>query len=128
MRATRHMVSLVFGVSVWTVATALLLVSCSGDSESQDDDDAYDFCPMPAPLYGEYDERAPGYLVTLSDGVNPTEEVMRLADEYPIEVRTVLEFLPGFSASMSDETRDRLRCEPSIASVEHDSIASPVRP
>lgn len=113
MRTTRCLASLMVSI------TALVTVGCSSDAQEGP------FCDMPAPLHGQFDPDAPGYIVTFNQGVNIGEEVERLSAEYPIEVHAVYErVLRGFAASMSDETMQQLRCERSIAAVEYNASGS----
>lgn len=116
MRATRCMVAL------FALITTLAMVGCALYADGDHDDVGYTFCSMPAPLYGDPDEPAVGYIFEVDDGVNHTEEVARLSAEYHFEIKRVFENLPQFSALMSEETMERLRCEPTITKVWYNGI------
>lgn len=96
--------------------TALVMVGCDSDVQGAAS------CDMPAPLSGQFDPQAPGFIITFHEGVNVTEEVERLSAEYPMEVTGVYELvLRGFAAFMSEETMQQIRCEVSIARVEYNA-------
>jgi hypothetical protein len=79
-------------------------------------------CSTPAPLYGTFDSRAPGYLVMFRDGVNAQEEVARLERVYGFSPTSVWTSVPGFAASLDADVRETLRCELSVAYVEYNAI------
>jgi hypothetical protein len=71
-------------------------------------------CTDPAPLVGEYDPRAPGYLVMFHSG--------RLAIKYGFEPRYVFPVTSGFSADLDSATLAALRCEPTVSYVAYNAI------
>ncbi len=82
-------------------------------------------CDDPAPLLGAPDPEAPGYIVTFHDGVDAQQETERLAALYGFRPRHVYRFtLRGFSAELSPESLESLRCEPAVKSVRYDSSVS----
>jgi hypothetical protein len=94
------------------------LVSACADSPSTSAP-----CSNPAPLYGEFDPRAPDYMVKLRDGVNVDDEVARLEQLYGFSATSVFRFsINGFAAEFDDDVREMLRCESSVEWVEHDAI------
>jgi len=79
-------------------------------------------CENPAPVLNQFDSNAPGYIVSFEKGVNVDAEVNFLKDNYPINVKHVYQdALAGFSAEMSDETREQLRCHETIDYIEHNT-------
>lgn len=79
-------------------------------------------CAEPAPLQGTFDARVPDYLVALRDGVDTQSEVARLAQHYGFSPTLVFQTIPGFAAAFDDDVREMLRCEPSVAYIEYDSV------
>lgn len=81
-------------------------------------------CAQPAPLLGTYDPAAPSVIVQYRSGVDAAAETARLAAKYrftPTYVYTSA--IQGFSAQVSSSTVANLRCEATVAAVEHDSVA-----
>jgi hypothetical protein len=110
MSITRCLASLLLSI------TASSMVSCSSDTQ-----EGTALCDTPAPLLGQLDPSAPGYLFTFEQGVNTTAEVERLSGEYSIEVTAVFDAVGGFAATMPEEAMQQLRCERSIARVEYNA-------
>lgn len=82
-------------------------------------------CAEPAPLLGNADPRAPGYIVVFADSVDARQETDRLAAAYGFQATHVYEFaLRGFSARLTPEAVASVRCEPTVDSVEHDGVMS----
>ena len=89
-------------------------------------------CSDPAPLKGKYEPRAPGYIFTLTGGVeNRTPEEVRalvreLADTYDFEPASVYEHaLAGFFVEeLPPEVLAALRCEPIIERISHNDLYS----
>jgi hypothetical protein len=82
-----------------------------------------DRCAQPAPLLGRYDPAAPGFIVQYRDGIDAVSETSRLASRYdftPTYVYTAA--LHGFAAPLTPDVVASLRCESSVASVEHDGV------
>jgi hypothetical protein len=80
-------------------------------------------CLQPAPLFGQANPAAPGYIVVFRSAVDPVAETARLAARYgftPTHVYTAA--LLGFSADLTSPTVARVRCEPSVSYVEHDGV------
>jgi hypothetical protein len=116
MRALRSLLSLPALLAVLT------LVGCT---TTADDGNELEPCSEPAPLLGVADPNAPGYIVVFEEDVDSDDEAARLADEYPIEVTNVYEVaLSGFHGLMSEETVQQLRCEPTIARIEHNATGT----
>lgn len=82
-------------------------------------------CDDPAPLEGAADPRAPAYLVTLRTGVDAAKEQARIDKTYGLSSQLVIERTLIFS-SLTDEQRDLLRCDPAVAVVAHDAVATPL--
>jgi hypothetical protein len=80
-------------------------------------------CISPAPLLGQLDPTAPGYIVVFHDQVDAAAETRRLAANYgftPAYIYTAA--LNGFSANLRSPVVAALRCEPSVAFVEYDAM------
>lgn len=102
------------------LVASLALAGCTADPA--DEGNEAQPCSDPAPLGGEPDETAPGYIVVFVDGVDSSDEAERLADEYVIEVTSVYDVaLSGFHGLMSEETMQLLRCEPTILRIDHNA-------
>lgn len=82
-------------------------------------------CANPAPLYGEFDPNAPDYDVVFHDGIDPIAETDRLAAVYGFTPTSVHTFVPVFFAPLTDDVRDRLRCEPSVQLIEYNAAPPP---
>lgn len=83
-------------------------------------------CADPAPLYGEFNALAPGYIVQFRPGTNAVETAHALAAKYGFTLRYVWDVaLLGFSAEMTPETVAALRCEPSILSISYETLVFP---
>jgi len=81
------------------------------------------YCANPAPLNGQYDPAAPNYIIVFNAGTNSVAEVNRLASIYDMKVGYIYEVaLLGFSAQMSGETREQLRCEVSVNYIAYDGL------
>jgi hypothetical protein len=82
-------------------------------------------CSDSVPLLGTYDPRAPGYIIRFQDSVDAVTEAARLAARYGFVTTFVYRVaIKGFAANLSPATVAVLRCEPSIASIEHDAVAT----
>ena len=80
-------------------------------------------CENPAPLFGHFDARAPGYIVDLRDGVDVAGETNRLAAKYgfaPTHVYTHV--LGGFSADLTPKIVAALRCEVTLNFIEFNQL------
>jgi hypothetical protein len=74
-------------------------------------------------LLGREDPAAPGVIVVYGEGVDVIAETNRLAIKYaftPAYVYTAA--LHGFAAALTSEAVAGVRCEPSVAYVEHDAV------
>jgi hypothetical protein len=97
----------------------LLVVACHNSTGPQLS------CLQPAPLLGQANPMAPGYIVVYHSGVDPVAETSRLAARYgfiPTHVYTAA--LLGFSASLTPMSVGGLRCEPSVSYMEHDGVVT----
>lgn len=82
-------------------------------------------CANPAPLYGEFDSRAPGVFVIFREGVDVLATTQALATKYGFVPTSVYEFAPhGFFAPLTPETVSAIRCEPPVLFVEYDAVVS----
>lgn len=80
-------------------------------------------CLAPAPLGGEFDPRAPHFIVVFKDGIESSDETPRLAERYGFTPRYVWsDALEGFSAEHDPELLAAIRCEPSVAYVTYDGV------
>lgn len=108
-------------VSLFTlVVFSVLLSGCIYDSSKKEEP----YCESPAPLDGVKDSDAPGYIVFFKENVVAIDEVNRLQGIYELEVWAVYDATNGFAADMSDDTREKMRCEGSVASIHYNSIAT----
>jgi hypothetical protein len=82
-------------------------------------------CRDPAPVTGQLVPEAPGYFVMFRDGIDTASEAARLASVYAITLRSVFTIIPAFFATFDDDVLERLRCEPSVQSIEHNPLPSP---
>ena len=82
-------------------------------------------CGDPAPVLGQADPLAPGYIVRLKDGVDPQAETDRLQARCGFTARNVYQLTPGFSAPLDAEALDCVRCDPVVVSVSHDHVVYP---
>jgi hypothetical protein len=72
-------------------------------------------CLSPAPVSGEFDPRAPGFIVVFDSGVDASVETPRLAGLYEFTPRHVFTHaLQGFSAELTPATLAAIRCETSV--------------
>jgi hypothetical protein len=82
-------------------------------------------CADSVPLLGTYDPRAPGYIVRFKDSVDAVAEAARLAALYGFTTTFVWQAaIKGFAADLSPATVSVLRCEPTVASIEHDGVVT----
>ena len=100
-------------------STLLLATACQNSSGPELS------CLQPAPLLGQANPIAPGYIVVYHPGVDPVTETSRLAARYgftPTHLYTAA--LLGFSASLTPTSVGGLRCEPSVSYMEHDGVGT----
>jgi peptidase inhibitor I9 len=100
-------------------SSLLLAVACHNSTGPQLS------CLQPAPLLGQANPMAPGYIVVYHSGVDPVAQTSRLAARYgftPTHVYTAA--LLGFSASLTPASVAGLRCEPSVSYMEHDGVVT----
>lgn len=72
-------------------------------------------CLNPAPVLGQFDARAPGFIVVFDSGVDASAEAARLAGLYRFTPRYVYtSALQGFSAELTPATLAAIRCETSV--------------
>lgn len=113
-------------IKLWPVSmtpilfVGLLFIGCSQDSNN----DGNKYCDSPAPLDGQKNPDAPGYIVFLKDNVSVVNEVNRLVSVYEIQVGAIYDSLSGFFAEMNDDTREKLRCETSVESMHYNDVVT----
>jgi hypothetical protein len=73
---------------------------------------------------GTFNPAAPGFIVRYKTGVDPVATTARLETKYAFSANHVYTALPGFSARLSDAAVAGVRCEPVVAVVSHDGIAT----
>ena len=108
-----------------TLRVALLSSSLLLAAACQNSTDPRLSCLEPAPLLGQANPMAPGYIVVFHPGVDPAAETSRLAARYgftPTHLYTAA--LLGFSASLTPTSVGGLRCEPSVSYMEHDGVVT----
>ena len=107
-----------------SLLSVMSLFACT-DAASPNFDIVPPACADPAPLRGQPDSRAPGYIVVFKDNVAARPETNRLATAYGFTPRHIYEFaLQGFSAELTPAVVAVVRCEASVQSVEHDGFVS----
>lgn len=108
---------------VLSIMLVWLGIAACADSEPRSEPPSDPPCSDPAPLDGTFDARAPGYVVTFHAGVDTPAEVARLEESYGFTAQYVFtEALQGFAATFDANVRDMMRCEPSVAVVQHDGV------
>jgi Peptidase inhibitor I9 len=111
-------------ICVALVLSVISLIACN-NAAAPNFDIVPPACVDPAPLRGQLDSRAPGYIVMFKDNVAARPETNRLAAAYGFTPRHIYEFaLQGFSAELTPEVVAAVRCEASVQSVEHDGFVS----
>jgi len=109
------------------LACATLALGCRDSRDSRDSTEPGLGCVSPAPLSGQPDPRAPGYIVQFRDGVAVRAEVDRLVAKYAFTPTFVYESaIHGFAAVFTPATLIGVRCESSVLRVSHDAIGGPV--
>jgi hypothetical protein len=104
--------------------SVISLMACR-DAAAPNFDAVRPACFNPAPLSGQPDPRAPGYIVVFEDNVDARRETNRLAALYGFSPRFVYEFaLQGFSADLAPKDVAGIRCEASVKYVAHDGFVS----
>jgi hypothetical protein len=82
-------------------------------------------CARPAPLQGQRDPRAPGYIVVFRDGTPARQTAAALGEKYGFKPSQVYEHaLSGFAAVLTDAALAGIRCEAAVQYVEHDGVAT----
>ena len=107
---------------LWMAAGAIGLLAITAGCQAVSDP-VWERCAQPAPLLGRYEPAAPGFIVEYRDGVDAVAETGRLASKYdftPTHVYTAA--LHGFAATLTSDVVAGLRCEESVAYVEHDGV------
>jgi len=74
-------------------------------------------------VQGQFDARAPGYIIEYKQGANPVTTTEQLSRKYSFQPTAVYTALPGFAAPLSKQAVYGISCEPSVALIEHDGIA-----
>jgi hypothetical protein len=80
-------------------------------------------CAQPAPLFGKYDRRAPGYGIELKDTAQdfwPT--VGRWEREYSLHVDSKQYLFNMIQVTMTPGEVARLRCDPAVKFIEHNGV------
>lgn len=104
-----------------SLIACFIVNGCDNSSEST----ANAYCESPAPLSGKLDPDAPGYIVVFNENIDTTTEVNRLINIYEIQVGYIYgTVLNGFFAEMTDDTREKLRCESSVDYIEYNGLVS----
>ena len=99
--------------------SSVVLIACEGSAAPSLP------CADPAPLEGQFDPRAPAYIVVFESGVSARQETDRLAAEYGFTPRFIWEVaLQGFSAELTSEVVAAIRCEGSVQYMAHDGVVS----
>ena len=97
---------------------SVLILGCGFDLSISSSGNGY--CTDPAPVNGQYDPLAPGYIVVFRDGTAVADEVNRLNNIYDLRVGALYQnTLLGFFVEMANITLEKLRCEPSILYIEY---------
>ena len=73
---------------------------------------------------GNFDARAPAFIVDYKSGVDPVATTSRLEMKYGFSAIHVYTALPGFAAQLTNAALSGVRCEPVVAAISHDGIAT----
>lgn len=114
-----------FATTISSITCSLLacLIVNGGSLYSETVANAY--CENPAPLKGQFNPDVPGYIVVFKENIDSATEANRLINIYKIQLGFIYSTaLNGFSAEMTDDTKEKLRCESSVAYIEYDSQVS----
>ena len=79
-------------------------------------------CENPAPLLGQKNPQAPGYIVVYEQNTPAESTTQQLAEKYSFTPKHIYHALSGFSATLTDDALAGLRCESVVKYVEHDSV------
>ena len=106
------------------MASPLVVLSISGCAVTASYRDIRPACRAPAPLGGKYDPQVPDFWVELRPAADLASVANDLVSRYGIHPRSPL---PGGDTvltvgEMSPETVAALRCDPAVASVNHDEV------
>jgi hypothetical protein len=117
-RSVRHPLSgLFFGF--------MLATGCGSDTNPVAPSPVQPSCTAPAPLLGVPNPAAPGYIVLFYDNVDAVAETQRLAAKHAFAPTYVYQSaIKGFAAQLRPEVVAALRCEPSVASIEYNSVVT----
>lgn len=129
MEPPRHRL-VIPGLPSAALVTTLVFLACGSGSSPTDPgtDEPNDpgrvvepACEDPAPLEGEHDPDAPGYIVQLHDGVDAHATADELAAKYGFTVDAVYDaaLLGFFTPDATPEMVAGLRCEEPVKLVEH---------
>jgi len=77
---------------------------------------------------GNFDPRAPGFIVDYKSAVDPLATTTRLEMKYGFSATHVYTALPGFAARLSNAALSGVRCESVVAAISHDGIATIATP
>jgi len=82
--------------------------------------------PLPTCLTvkGNFDPRAPGFIISYKPGVDPIATTKQMENKYGFKATHVYTALAGFSAELSSAAVIGVSCEPSVDSIEHDAIGT----
>jgi hypothetical protein len=84
-------------------------------------------CVRPAPVLGQFNARAPGFIVVFEGGVDASAEAPRLAGLYRFTPEFVFTHaLQGFSAELTPATLAAIRCETSVSYASFNGVVSPI--
>ncbi len=76
------------------------------------------------PIAGQFDARAPGYLIGYVKGVDPVAKTAELAAKFMFTPTYVYTAPGGFGAQLSDRALVGVSCDASVALIEHDAVAT----
>ena len=81
-------------------------------------------CVHPVPVHGEWDDKAPGYIVAYtSDVADPNAKTLELSRRLGFKVGEQFKSIRAFfTPALSAESLARLRCEPGIRYIEHNAV------
>ena len=105
------------------IATLLLLVACGKSSPLEPDNVIGPQCASPAPLINENNRAHPDriideYIVLFRQGTNTSAESSRLASKYGFTVKEIFTIIPAIAADLHPDVVAKLRCEPSVQTIE----------
>ena len=112
---------------VWSLG-ALTLSNISGCADTLSYRDIRPSCKAPATLQGQFDSRAPGFVIELRPTADAASVANDLALRYAFPLRPLYpaDSLIVTTSSMTPQTVAELRCDPAVKTISHEVILKSV--